>query len=246
MMSTMGPTQTTSQTLAKSVLSGAPTVVALSAPKQPLSRAAAADRTSRAQRHGASAPSGAPSCTSRHCACDTLCRHRAARWPVATFGWCPAPRVVGLQEAMSDDIYDAFEQRLGLLYGISRLDLTHESVTASRGAKATGGRESLGTSRESRNSRGSDGPTIVWTESEKGKSGDNAAQQRQQHQQQHSHRRQDYIYGRGDGSILSSKFTGIAVYARDSMVQAGRIRVMRVASQSTARLTSKGGAAAVL
>ena len=154
--------------------------------------------------------------------------------------------VVGLQEAMSDDIYDAFEQRLGLLYGISRLDLTHESVTASRGAKATGGRESLGTSRESRNSRGSDGPTIVWTESEKGKSGDNAAQQRQQHQQQHNHRRQDYIYGRGDGSILSSKFTGIAVYARDSMVQAGRIRVMRVASQSTARLTSKGGAAAVL
>jgi hypothetical protein len=61
-----------------------------------------------------------------------------------------------------------------------------------------------------------------------------------------SGRRNDYIYGRGDGSILHPKFTGLAVYARDSLVACGRIKILKVATCATAVLTSKGGAACCL
>jgi hypothetical protein len=61
-----------------------------------------------------------------------------------------------------------------------------------------------------------------------------------------SGRRADYIYGRGDGSLLHPKFTGLAVYARDSLVACGRVKILQVASCATAVLTSKGGAACCL
>lgn len=95
---------------------------------------------------------------------------------------------------MSDEVYDAFEQRLSMTEGISRMDLC--------GTNKEGGEEEK--------------------------------------------RRPDQIQGRGDGSMLHPKFTGLAIFARDSLVEAGRIRLLKVATCSTATLTSKGGAACVL
>jgi hypothetical protein len=180
--------------------------------------------------------------------------------------------VVGLQEAMSDDLYDAFEQRLGLLSGISRLDLAHGPGSGSHsGSGGSGGGGSGADGRGSPSFRGSDfssgsastasdGPSLVWRGSDGGTvssgpgggsgsgsgSGGASGNSGEEANGGTKGRRPDYIFGRGDGSILSSKFTGLAVYARDSLLANGRVRVLRVASQSTARLTSKGGAAALL
>ena len=87
--------------------------------------------------------------------------------------------------AASDDVLDAFEQRLGMTDGISRLELIAPGlpggpVDADEAAEKSGGRA-------------------------------------------------DYIYGRGDGSLLHPKFTGLAIYARDSMVASGRIRLLGAA-----------------
>jgi hypothetical protein len=107
--------------------------------------------------------------------------------------------VVALQEAVSDEVYDAFEQRLSMSDGISRLDLHTFGAGSGQGAEE----------------------------------GENR-------------RRPDQILGRGDGSMLHPKFTGLAIFARDSFVKAGRIRILKVGTCSTAVLTSKGGAAAAL
>lgn len=104
--------------------------------------------------------------------------------------------VVCLQEACSDDLFDAFEQRLSLQDGISRVDLAAvEEAAVQRaveGGKGEGAAEGGG--------------------------------------------RPDYIFGRGDGSLLHPKFTGIAMCVLRTL-PARAMRTAALHAQLCGRLT---------
>lgn len=59
-------------------------------------------------------------------------------------------------------------------------------------------------------------------------------------------RGRDRVEGRGDGSLIGTKFTGVAVFARRSLVRQGRIHVLASAAHCVQQYSSKGGAATVL
>lgn len=59
-------------------------------------------------------------------------------------------------------------------------------------------------------------------------------------------RGRDRVEGRGDGSLIGTKFTGVAVFARRSLVRQGRLRVLASAAHCVQQYSSKGGAATVL
>jgi len=125
---------------------------------------------------------------------------------------------LNVQEAASEDLFDAFEQRLSM-QGLIRLNLSGRAVDQY-------GRVLAGAAPR-------DGSNSADTKVEDEAQG-----------------RPDLIYGHGDGSILSSKFTGLAIYVREDLLSAEagppRVAVCRVNSHACTHLTSKGGAAAVL
>lgn len=59
-------------------------------------------------------------------------------------------------------------------------------------------------------------------------------------------RGRDRVEGRGDGSLLGTKFTGLAVFAKRHLSREGRVRMVACAAHCVQPLSSKGAAACVL
>lgn len=160
--------------------------------------------------------------------------------------------VLAVQEAASEDVFDAMEQRLSM-QGLVRLNLADANQHPSTAFTPPGSAGGAGGGGSGGGGSGNGGATD-------GEEGDG---------------RPDFIYGRGDGSILSSKFTGIAIFVREALLTTGRVQVVglplcavpaarqgkakdgclprgrrpqvcRVANQTVHLLTSKGGCGAAL
>eukprot|EP00941_MAST-03F_sp_MAST-3F-sp1_P003386 g3386.t1 len=56
----------------------------------------------------------------------------------------------------------------------------------------------------------------------------------------------DRICGRGDGSLLATKYTGVAVYCRKSLIESGAVCVLSSSTRGYGALGSKGGVGVVL
>ena len=100
---------------------------------------------------------------------------------------------IGLQESVGEETFDAFEQLL-LARGLVRLDLAASSE-ADRGlSDRTPLLQSNDSSAPTKGAQKGAPAEPYVSEAPQGNSG--------------NHQRSDYIHGRGDGSILSQKYTG--------------------------------------
>jgi len=111
---------------------------------------------------------------------------------------------LGLQEGISESVFNAFEALSSILASCERLPLSGDAGGSSTSAGGAGG-------------------------------GGSASEE---------HKDRDKIHGRGDGSLMSTKFTGIACYVRKALMK--DVRVLACVTHHLEKLGSKGGVAVAL
>ena len=123
---------------------------------------------------------------------------------------------LGVQEGASESVFNAFEGLSSILASCERLPLSGDGSCGSGGSGTGGGGGS-----------GSGGGGV---------SGGGASSEEQKDR--------DKIHGRGDGSLIATKFTGLACYVRKALMK--DVRVLACVAHNLEKLGSKGGVAVAL